>query len=213
MTAILSDSEALDELAAWWQEATGGDPDREVNGGDLVDVVGSLLERVRPQRRPPRGSPAMTAADAPAGLGWQTLPRVRLQRIPGRQHPREEPLTSAIEVFDLFRNDALTWDRERFFAILLDGRNRVIALDTVSVGSLTAALVHPRELFKAAVLSNSAAMILVHNHPSGDPSPSAEDDALTRRLVQAGELIGIKVLDHIVLGDQRYRSFSEDGKL
>ena len=70
------------------------------------------------------------------------------------------------------------------------------------MGSLTAALVHPREVFKAAILSNAAALILVHNHPSGDPTPSAEDRAITERLRQVGELVGIRVLDHVVIGDE-----------
>lgn len=77
----------------------------------------------------------------------------------------------------------------------------------------SAALVHPREVFKAAILANAAALILVHNHPSGDPEPSAEDRAITERLKQAGELLGIRVLDHVVIGDDKFRSFAEEGLL
>ena len=105
-------------------------------------------------------------------------------------------------------------DREAFFVVLVDGKNRVSGINLVSLGSLTAALVHPREVFKPAIAGSAAALILVHNHPSGDSSPSAEDLALTRRLCQAGDLVGIKVLDHIVLGDGgSFRSLADDGLL
>lgn len=100
------------------------------------------------------------------------------------------------------------------FAILcLSTKHQVIAYHEVSRGTLDATLVHPREVFKAALLSNSAAIILTHNHPSGDPAPSPDDMALTRRLVDAGMLIGVDVLDHIVIGDGRYVSFRERGWL
>jgi len=112
-------------------------------------------------------------------------------------------------VYSAFREEAELLDRERFVVVLLDGKNRVLGFHVVSVGSLTAALVHPREVFKAAILANAAAVILAHNHPSGDPSPSAEDRALTARLRQAGELIGIRVLDHVVIGDGSYTSLAE----
>ena len=105
-------------------------------------------------------------------------------------------------------------DREYFWCLALDGKNRASSLHVISVGSLTAALVHPREVFKPAILGNAAAVILVHNHPSGDPTPSAEDLALTRRLCEVGDLVGIKVLDHIVLGDGgSFRSLADEGLL
>ncbi len=100
------------------------------------------------------------------------------------------------------------------FAILcLSTKHRVIAYHEVSRGTLDATLVHPREVFKAALLANAAAIVLAHNHPSGDPAPSPDDMALTRRLVDAGKLIGVDVLDHIVIGDGRYVSFRERGWL
>lgn len=100
------------------------------------------------------------------------------------------------------------------FAILcLSTKHRVIAYHEVSRGTLDATLVHPREVFKAALLSNAASIILTHNHPSGDSTPSPDDHQLTRRLVDAGRLIGIKVLDHIIVGDGRYFSFREGGRL
>jgi DNA repair protein RadC len=103
--------------------------------------------------------------------------------------------------------------RELFKAILLDAKHAVIRDVTVSEGSLTASLVHPREVFNCAVRESAAAVIVLHNHPSGDPHPSPEDHALTKRLVSAGELLGIAVLDHIIIGDGRYVSFADEGWL
>ena len=99
-------------------------------------------------------------------------------------------------------------DREVFSVILLDVKNRVIGINVVSIGSLTASVVHPREVFKAACLANAASIILTHNHPSGDPAPSKEDISVTTRLIQAGRLMDIPVLDHIVIGDNTGRSIS-----
>ena len=86
-------------------------------------------------------------------------------------------------------------------------------MDLVSVGSLNQSIVHPREVFKSACLSNATALILIHQHPSGDSSPSSEEIAITRRLKEAGEILGIKVLDHIIVGDGKYQSFVERGLL
>ncbi len=102
-------------------------------------------------------------------------------------------------------------DREQFRIVLLDAKNHVLGVRIVSVGSLSSSIVHPREIFKEAIARSSAAIILVHNHPSGDPTPSQEDLEVTRRLVEAGRLLGIEVLDHIVVGDNRYVSFKEKG--
>lgn len=90
-------------------------------------------------------------------------------------------------------------DREYFIAFLLDGKNRITSMHQVSQGSLNQSIVHPRETFKAAILANAAAVILAHNHPTGDLTPSSEDIAITRRLKEAGELLGVRVLDHIII--------------
>ncbi len=100
-------------------------------------------------------------------------------------------------------------DREHFRAILLNTKNQVLAMETISIGSLNSSLVHPREVFKGAVQRSAAALILVHNHPSGDPTPSAEDLEITRRLDEAGKIIGIEVLDHIIIGDHAFISLKE----
>ena len=102
---------------------------------------------------------------------------------------------------------------EVFGILCLTTKHRVIAYHEVSRGALDATLVHPREVFKAAILANASAVILAHNHPSGDPTPSGEDIALTRRLVDGGALLGIEVLDHLIVGDGRYCSFRDEGRL
>ena len=104
-------------------------------------------------------------------------------------------------------------DREHLVALFLDTRNRVIAQRTISVGSLTASIIHPREVFKEAISRSAAAVIVLHNHPSGDPSPSEEDRAITARLKEAGGLIGIPVLDHIIIGAGKFVSLKEKGAL
>jgi len=119
--------------------------------------------------------------------------------------------TSPDQIFDTFqflRNET----KEYFIAIHLDGKNRIICIDQVSVGSLNQSIVHPREVFKTSLLSSAAAIILLHNHPSGDPTPSREDMEITKRLREAGDLLGIRILDHIVIGDT-YISFVERGVL
>lgn len=120
--------------------------------------------------------------------------------------------TSPQQVYELFR-DLILETKEHFIALHLDGKNRIICLDRVSVGSLNQCVVHSREVMKAALLSSAAAIILVHNHPTGDPNPSGEDMNITKRLKEAGELIGIPVIDHIIIGNGQFVSFAERGFL
>lgn len=118
------------------------------------------------------------------------------------------------DVADLMAPLVANLDREAFWVLMLNGKNVVIGVNLVAVGALTAALVHPREVVKPLILGSAAAAILVHNHPSGDPTPSAEDLALTKRLGAVGDLVGIRVLDHIVIGhDGAYCSLADDGLL
>jgi len=102
-------------------------------------------------------------------------------------------------------------DREHFVAVLLSTKNHVLDVVTVSVGSLSASIVHPREVWKPAIQASAAAVIVAHNHPTGVASPSPEDIELTRRLAQCGELIGIRLLDHVIVGDGTYESLKEGG--
>ena len=101
--------------------------------------------------------------------------------------------------------------KEHFAVLLLNTKNHVLGMPEVSVGSLSASVVHPREVFRAAIDYAAASMILLHNHPSGDPTPSREDIAVTERLVKAGKIMDIPVLDHVVLGNERFTSFKEQG--
>lgn len=119
---------------------------------------------------------------------------------------------SPSQVYELFR-DLEHESKEHFLALHLDGKNRIICFERVSVGSLNQAIVHPREVYKGAVLSSAAAVLVLHNHPSGDPTPSREDLAITKRLREAGEIVGIVLLDHIVIGAGKYCSFTEQGLL
>lgn len=104
-------------------------------------------------------------------------------------------------------------DREEMIAMMLDSKNNIMAVHPVSVGTLNLSLVHPRETFKAAIVHQASGIILAHNHPSGDCTPSKEDIELTDRLKKCGDLLGIRILDHIVVGDDRYYSFADEGKL
>ena len=100
---------------------------------------------------------------------------------------------------------------EHFCIFCLNTKNKIVGVHTISIGTLNASIVHPREVFKAAMLNNASAIICFHNHPSGDPEPSREDIETTRRLVEAGEIMGIKVFDHVIIGEQRYLSMKEEG--
>ena len=120
---------------------------------------------------------------------------------------------SSQQIYMAFRERFIRADREEFVVLLLDAKNKLLGFHVVSVGSLTSSVVHPREVYKVAILGNAAAIILLHNHPSGDPTPSAEDLHITNRLRQVGDVLGIRVLDHVVIGDGRYVSFVDDGYL
>jgi DNA repair protein RadC len=118
---------------------------------------------------------------------------------------------SSREIYETFRDRFERADREEFLVLLLDAKNKLLGFHVVTVGSLTPSVVHPREVYKVAILGNVAALIFLHNHPSGDPTPSAEDLHITNRLRQVGDVLGIRVLDYVVIGDGRYVSFVDDG--
>ncbi len=116
-------------------------------------------------------------------------------------------------VFERYRHTIGTEKRETFVALLLDAKHRLIRDVTISQGSLTQSIVHPREVFEPAIRDSAAAVIFVHNHPSGDTTPSKEDLEITRRLKQTGDVIGIRVLDHVVVGEDHYTSLANEGHL
>jgi DNA repair protein RadC len=121
-------------------------------------------------------------------------------------------IRDAASVWALLRDRLAVEEVEVFAAVYLNGRNRVLACSEISRGTVSSTLVHPREVFRPAIALGASCLILGHNHPSGDPTPSAEDHALTRRLRDVGELLGVRVLDHVVITASRYVSLAETGQ-
>jgi DNA repair protein RadC len=138
--------------------------------------------------------------------------RVELVRESGEGELEETVLRTSADVARVLRPYFEKSDREMFVVVLVDAQHRPIGVNVVSIGSLTATVVHPRECFKPAIIGNAAAVLLVHGHPSGCPQPSTEDIAITRRLRDAGELLGIRVLDHVIVGDGNHFSFVDEGR-
>lgn len=117
------------------------------------------------------------------------------------------------DCYQMFRGAFENLDREHFAVICLDTKNKPIGFNVVAVGSLTLTVVHPREVFKCCLLQNAVSVILAHNHPSGDPKPSSEDHRLTQRLVESADILGIRILDHLIFGRNKYVSFADKGWL
>lgn len=179
-------------------------------GRALQIRFGSLREMVRasaaeicavPGIGPAKAASLKAAFHLATKLGQETL-RIGADRY-----------TDPSQVFEYYRYRYREQRKEFFLAMLLDGKNRIIRELPISEGSLNQSIVHPRELFMPAVRESAAAVILVHNHPTGDPTPSREDLAITRRLREAGEILGIKILDHIIIGDGEFTSFVSQGLL
>jgi DNA repair protein RadC len=132
----------------------------------------------------------------------------------GRVPCYDQQIRSSADASTLLHTYLADVDREHFVIILLNQKNRVLGVNTVSMGSLTASIVHPREVYKSAILSNAASIICGHNHPSTDCQPSREDRAITTKLVEAGKLLGISILAHVIIGGEgRYFSFADEGLL
>ncbi len=174
---------------------------------DLIESYGSLRGLARASARELivcHGLGRTTARRVVAALGLG-------KRVASEPLVRGARLASSQQIFEAMHVVLRDVQKERFLTVLVDGKNRVLAEVTVSEGILTASLVHPCEVFAPAIRAAAAGMVLVHNHPSGDPEPSPEDHEVTRRLVAVGDLVGIRVLDHVVIGDGRYVSFLERG--
>ncbi|MGZ9585135.1 RadC family protein [Paenibacillus marinisediminis] len=159
---------------------------------------------------------SMTELTQVRGIG----PAKALQLIAGLELGRRMARVKLTDAFsvrrpedaaDLVMESMRHLRKEHFVCLFLNTKNRVLAQETISIGTLDASLVHPREVFRAAMKHGAASMICVHNHPSGDPEPSREDINITKRLMEVGELVGIEVLDHIVIGDNQYVSLKERG--
>lgn len=158
--------------------------------------------RVRPTRR----------AKPNPSLAPYRAPRYRVTLVCEESgSPSAQPVQTSAVAAALLRPCFEGLDREQFLVAGLDAKHRIIGLNIVSIGSLTLAIVHPREVFKPLILMNAAAFICAHNHPSSDPTPSPEDRVLTQRLRHGAELLGITLLDHLVLGEDRYFSFADQG--
>lgn len=149
------------------------------------------------------------------GIGFAKAVEIQAAFELGRRLATDELkrpiIKSAKDVAALMMPEMQSLDREYFKVLLLNTKNHVLQIRTVSIGSLNASVVHPRECFREAIAAQAASVILVHNHPSGDVEPSGEDISLTRRLMSAGDLLGIKVLDHVIIAGNRYVSLSEKG--
>jgi DNA repair protein RadC len=136
---------------------------------------------------------------------------IRKVRYRGRESP---VIGGAEDVYRLLRRRLSGRDREHFVVLLLSSRHAVLAIETVSVGSLNASIVHPREVLKPAILASAAGIIVAHNHPSGDPTPSADDVEITKRLARAADIMGIPLLDHVIVGSGgRFESLKARGIL
>jgi DNA repair protein RadC len=151
-----------------------------------------------------------------AGLSTGAVEKLQLilevaKRYGETDWPAGEPFKGSCDVYAHYRERLATETVEFFLAVLLDNKHRKLKDIVVGQGSLTASIVHPRDVYSRIIRAAAASVIFVHNHPSGDPTPSAEDLAITRRLREVGDLIGVRVLDHIVIGKGRYVSFVDDG--
>ena len=186
-------------------------------GNSAVDVAGALLRAADGSLRRLASLPAAHLERVP-GVGEAVSARVAAALELGRRLAREGPaergrIRGPGDVYDRCAPTMRDLPHEEFRVLLLNTQHAVLREETVTRGILDGSIVHPREVFRPAIAEAAAAVLLVHNHPSGDPTPSGEDRAVTRQLAEAGRLVGIPVIDHIVIGDGRWMSFAESGML
>jgi DNA repair protein RadC len=191
-----------------------------ISGGSsratALELAGRILQEFGTFRR----LAACSAAELMRvhGIGPAKAAQIRAalaiaRRYAGESLPAGRAIGSSEQLFRYMREKMFGLDREAFCVVLLDTKNQVIREETISVGSLNESVVHPREVFKPAIRESASAVIFVHNHPSGNPEPSIQDRRLTDRLCEAGRLVGIRVLDHMIIGRDTYFSFAERGLL
>jgi len=185
-------------------------------GSDAMELARRLLARFDDLRGLARAS--ITELTAEPGLGPAKASRIQAalelgMRSACRTVAPGQAIRSSQQVVCEFGPRLSHLDREHFFVVLLDTKHRKIKDVCVSVGTLDAAIVHPREVFRPAVAESAAAVILVHNHPSGDPTPSTEDRAVTRRIAATGDLLGVELLDHVIVGRNGSTSLRDRGEL
>lgn len=135
------------------------------------------------------------------------------RRLKGFKKDKHPKINNAKDIVKIFTPEMSSLKKEHFKGIYLNSRKRIIKEETIFIGSLNESVIHPREIFKIALSENAAAIILVHNHPSGDPAPSNFDIKVTKELIKSGEILGIEVLDHIIIGENKYTSFKEKNLL
>ena len=175
----------------------------------LLAAVGGLHRLTRSSPDALRRIPGVGQAQAARLLAAVELGRRTLLQPPAERPQLRSPRETASYLLPRFSARAV----EHFGLVLLDVRCRVIRTALLSIGTIDATTVHPREVFREAAAAGASSLVLFHNHPSGDPSPSPDDVRLTARLVRAGEVMGIDVIDHLILADHRYYSFRESGGL
>jgi DNA repair protein RadC len=183
-------------------------------GRSAVEVAGALMRRTRSLRR--MASAPVSELERVEGVGPAVATRVAAALELGRRLARERPvqltrLKSPQDVFNRCAPALRDLVQEEFHVLMLNTHHAVTRELVVTRGTLDTSIVHARDVFRAAVLESASAVILVHNHPSGDPMPSPDDKALTRQLADAGRMLGIPVLDHVIIGDGVYLSFVEAG--
>jgi DNA repair protein RadC len=212
----LSPRELLAILIETGVPAAAGRPARSA-----LDLAGDLLHHFAREAGPSLRR-LMTAGEtelcAVPGIGPAKAAKILAALELGRRaaeevRPERDRIRRAADVYEWMRLRLRDLPHEEFHVLLLNTQNEVLRHLQVTRGTLDASLVHPREVFRAAITEAAASVVLVHNHPSGDPSPSAEDRAVTRQLRAAGQLVGIEVLDHVIVGEGRFASFAEMGML
>lgn len=222
MSAVATHDRPREKLARAGAEALG---DNELialllgtgtRGESALDVANRVLDAAGGLRGLGRiGRDELARAHGVgAARAARLLAAIEVGRRALTRDPAERPLfMTPAEVAAFLLPQFGSYPVERVGVLLLDTKHRLVRTRILSVGSLDASVVHPREVFREAVMAGAAAVVVFHNHPSGDPTPSRDDVALTRRLVTAGDIVGIDLLDHIVLADSRYASMKELGRL
>lgn len=186
------------------------------NGKSAVDIGMELLRHFGSLKKIEQASTAEICSIKGLGKAKTAQLRAALElgkRVYKETLPRGPFFSDGRAVFDYYHPRLAAMKKEVFCCALLDVKNRLMQDVKVSEGTLTSSLIHPREAFIQAVRESAASVIFVHNHPSGDPTPSRDDILVTGRLQEAGEMLGIKVLDHIIVGDGQYASMLEKGHL
>ena len=203
-----SGSEILDLLSHVLSHGNGSESARRASGrllsyfGSVQDLAHATLEEIRRAGKISEQQAEFVFCALELGKQVCSIPLK-----PG------ERFSNSRELFQRYRARFFAAQKEHFFSLHLNSKNQLIREVLISIGSLSTSVVHPREVFAPAVRDSSAALIFLHNHPSGDPAPSREDKECTQRLIHAGQILGIRVLDHIVMGHNDYYSFADSGCL